>query len=255
MLVVSDVHGAFGALRRVVGSGETVLILGDLANLTDYRTGDGAVATAFGIDLALQAGDARGEGDFEEMRRLWRKAVPDSDSGRRLIELAIEAQYTEMRAALVGGNGYVIHGNVDRPDRLVSALPEGFQYVHGERLEIDGLVFGFVGGGVRTPLRAVGEVDDVDMEAMLETLGPVDILCTHVPPAIPSLHHDVVTGRAERSSAPIYRYLARVRPRLHLFGDVHQPQATRWRIGPTVCHNVGYFRATGRAMRLDTTAI
>jgi Icc-related predicted phosphoesterase len=255
MLVVSDVHGAFNALRRVVSSGEGLLILGDLANLTDYRTGDGAVATAFGLDLARQAGDARGEGNFEEMRRLWRNAVPDADTGRRSIELAIEGQYVEMRAALEGGSGYVIHGNVDRPDQLIAALPSGFRYVHGQRLEIDGLVFGFVGGGVRTPMQAVGEIDDGEMEAMLESLGPVDVLCTHVPPAVASLHQDVVTGRAERSSAPIYQYISRVRPRLHLFGDVHQPQATRWRVGPTVCHNVGYFRATGRAMRLDTSAV
>jgi Icc-related predicted phosphoesterase len=41
------------------------------------------------------------------------------------------------------------------------------------------------------------------------------------------------------------------RPRLHLFGDVHQPQASTWRIGPTRCRNVGYFRATGRAIALD----
>jgi hypothetical protein len=40
---------------------------------------------------------------------------------------------------------------------------------------------------------------------------------------------------------------------MHLFGDVHQPQASRWRIGRTQCVNVGYFRATGRVFRLDVS--
>lgn len=252
MLAISDVHGAFDALRRVIGSGETVLILGDLANLTDYRTGEGAVASALGIDFARRTAAARGEGDFAEMRRMWREqAAGDSEAVRASIGQMIEDQYDEVSRALTGGSGYVMHGNVDRPDLLVKALPESFRYVHGERVEIEGLTFGFVGGGVATPLNAAGEVADADMEALLDGIGDVDVLCTHVAPAIDPLRIDVVTGRAERSSVPILRYLEEHRPRLHLFGDVHQPRASTWRIGPTLCINVGYFRATGRAHRLS----
>lgn len=254
MLVVSDVHGAFSALRRVAGAGETLLILGDLVNLTDYRTGDGAVASAFGIDLAREAGEARGDGDFDEMRRIWKAAVTDPEQGRKAVESAIDRQYEQLSEALHNGRGYVIHGNVDRPDRLQDALPPGFEYAHGRRVEIDSVVFGFVGGGVPTPLRASGEVSDEDMRAMLKELGPVDVLCTHVPPAIDPLRTDVITGRAERSSGPALRYLDEHRPQLHLFGDVHQPQATTWRVGRTLCRNVGYFRATGRPYRLDLSA-
>lgn len=250
MLVVSDVHGAFAALNRVAGLGETLLILGDLANLTDYRTGDGAVASAFGIDLAREAGEARGGGDFDEMRRIWRAAITDPEQGRRAIEEAIDRQYEELPEALATGEGFVIHGNVDRPGRLKESLPPGFTYAHGMRVEIDSVLFGFVGGGVPTPLRAAGEVSDEDMESMLSNLGPVDVLCTHVPPAVDALRTDVVTGRAERSSGPVLEYILKHQPRMHLFGDVHQPQATAWRIGSTRCRNVGYFRATGRPYRL-----
>jgi hypothetical protein len=35
VLLVSDVHGAFAALRRIVDRNETLLILGDLINLLD----------------------------------------------------------------------------------------------------------------------------------------------------------------------------------------------------------------------------
>jgi Icc-related predicted phosphoesterase len=86
------------------------------------------------------------------------------------------------------------------------------------------------------------------MNDILESLGPVDVLCTHVPPAVDPLRTDVVTGRSERGSQPILDYILAHQPSLHLFGDVHQPQASTWRIGRTVCRNVGYFRATGRGL-------
>jgi Icc-related predicted phosphoesterase len=111
--------------------------------------------------------------------------------------------------------------------------------------------FGFVGGGAATPLQAEGEVTDETMGDLLDRLGEIDVLCTHVAPALDPLQTDVITGRAERGSVPVIDFIRAHRPRLHLFGDVHQPQASTWRIGPTTCRNVGYFRATGRALRLD----
>lgn len=253
MLVVSDVHGAFDALTSVAATGETLLILGDLANLTDYRTGEGAVASALGIEFARDAARARGEGDFEKMRTMWQTRSGDPDEARQGIEKAIADQYGRLSAALENANGYVIHGNVDRPASLAESLPSGFEYVHGKRIEIEGVSFGFAGGGVATPMRAAGEISDDEMRATLDSLGDVEILCTHVAPALGPLETDVVTGRKERSSQPILDFIRKVQPRLHLFGDVHQPQASRWRIGGTKCVNVGYFRATGRAYRLEGT--
>jgi Icc-related predicted phosphoesterase len=251
--VISDVHGAFDALTAVAARGETLLILGDLANLTDYRTGEGAVAKALGLEFARDAARARGEGDFERMRTIWRTRSGDPDAARKGIEDAVNAQYEILSAALKDFRGYVIHGNVDRPDTLIEALPTGFEYVHGKRIEIEGVTFGFAGGGVTTPLQAAGEVSDVEMRSTLDSLGAVDVLCTHVAPALGPLETDVITGRRERSSRPILDYLNKSQPRMHLFGDVHQPQASRWRIGRTQCVNVGYFRATGRAFRLDVS--
>jgi Icc-related predicted phosphoesterase len=255
MLVVSDVHGAFDALTSVAARSETLLILGDLANLTDYRTGEGAVAKALGLEFARDAARARGEGDFERMRTIWRARSGDPDAARKGIEDAVDAQYEMMSAALLDFRGYVIHGNVDRPASLIEALPAGFEYVHGKRVEIEGVTFGFAGGGVTTPLQAAGEISDADMGSTLEALGEVDVLCTHVAPALGPLESDVITGRKERSSRPILDYILKTQPRMHLFGDVHQPQASRWRIGRTQCVNVGYFRATGRAFRLDVSGL
>ena len=252
ILVISDVHFALDALRRVVAMGEPTLILGDLVNLTDYRTGEGAIADVLGLDFARATASARATGDYQGMRDLWSGSAEGRfDEVRAEIGAAIDAQYREVAEALQGGSGYVIHGNVDRPGRLRASLPDGFEYVHGQAIDLEGLRFGFVGGGAPTPLQAEGEIADDEMTALLEQIGPVDVLCTHVPAAIQPLRTDVITGRAERGSEPILSYLLREKPRLHLFGDVHQPQATTWRLGPTVCRNVGYFRATGRPLRLE----
>jgi Icc-related predicted phosphoesterase len=256
MLFVSDVHNASGPLRRLVELGEEVVILGDMVNLTDYRNGDGAVAEVLGIDFAVKSAVARASGDYATMRGLWRDVVGERvDEVRRAIRDALERQYHEVAASLEGGRGLVIHGNVDRPSLLKAVLPAGFRYLHGEVVERQGLRIGFVGGGVRTPLEAEGEIDDDEMERLLDGLGRVDVLCTHVPPALTPLRSDVVTGREERASAPVLEFLLRHRPRLHLFGDVHQAQATTWRVGKTRCVNVGYFRATGRYLRLDGAGV
>lgn len=252
MLLVSDVHGALDPLRRLAVSGETLIILGDLVNLTDYRSGEGAIADALGVDFARSSARARASGDYTKMRSLWAERVGDRGSEvRESIWAALRAQYDQVAEALDGGKGYVIHGNVDRPGALEKALPEGYRYAHGEALEIDGLLFGFAGGGVSTPIQAEGEVSDEEMAALLDRLGPVDVLCSHVPPAIRPLRYDVITGREERGSEPLLDYVKQAQPRFHFYGDIHQAQAATWRIGRTRCYNAGYFRATGRFLRLE----
>lgn len=251
MIVISDVHDSPKALASLVALGEPLLILGDLVNLADYRTGEGAVAEVLGRDMSLASGQARGRGDYSEMRDVWRRAVADRGiDARREIEAVLLRQYEAMAQALVSGTGLVTHGNVDRPELLRSHLPDGFRYVHGEVVEAEGLRLGIVGGGMPTPVQAVGEVAEDEIAAILDRLGPVDVLCTHVPAALRPVRFDVVTGREERGSRQVLEFIRRHQPRLHIHGDVHQPQATTWRIGRTRTMNTGYFRATGRFVRL-----
>ena len=252
MLIVSDVHGAFEPLAALAAGSEAVLVLGDLLNLLDYRTGEGITADVLGLDIARRIARARGEGDFGEMRSIWAATIGDDrDAFRARFDEEARRQYREMERALEGTCGYATFGNVDRPRQLQDHLPDGWQFVDGEVLELDGWRVGVVGGGTATPLGAQGEVTDDQMREKLAAIGPVDVLCSHLPPAVRPLHLDVVTGRSERASRPILDYLLEHRPRYHFYGDVHQPQASRWRIGPTSCRNVGYFRATCRAVRLD----
>ena len=251
MLAIADVHHALAPLRRVVMLGEPLLILGDLVNLTDYRTGEGAIADVLGVDFANDVGQARAQGDYTRMRELWTAAMGEGVEGiRESLGIVLRRQYEEVAEVLAGGHGFALHGNVDRPAMLRDSLPDGIEYVHGETRTLEGRVFGFAGGGVSTPVHAQGEVSDEEMTMALASLGPVDVLCTHVPPAIDPLRTDVVTGRSERGSQPILDYITANQPALHLFGDVHQPQASTWRVGRTICRNVGYFRATGRGVEV-----
>ena len=248
---MSDIHGRFGALAEVASRGEPLLILGDLINLVDYRTGEGIFAQVLGIEFARSIAASRGGARFEEMRNLWAEKVGDrSEWFRAAMAREVREQYRMMSKALAGAQSYVTYGNVDRPDILRESLPQGARFMDGEVVVIEGLRVGFAGGGLTTPMNASGEVSDQEMTDKLAALGEVDVLCTHLAPAIPALHFDVVTGKYERASRPVLDYLLQVRPRYHFFGDVHQPQAHQWRVGSTLCRNVGYFRATRRPVRV-----
>jgi Icc-related predicted phosphoesterase len=74
----------------------------------------------------------------------------------------------------------------------------------------------------------------------------VDMLCSHIPPAVPELLYDVQARRPEIGSEHLLALIRRDRPRAALFGHVHQPLARRVRVNRTECVNVGHFQRTGR---------
>jgi Icc-related predicted phosphoesterase len=250
MLLCSDVHGARRALERVAGQGEPLLILGDLINLIDYRDMSGIIADIAGIDFVRRMVRLRDAGDFAGARQLWGELTAGrEDEMRRAWAEHTEAAYRDICAALHGATAFVTYGNVDRPEMLADMLPNGSRFVDAEVVEIEGRRVGFAGGGmvsVGTP----GEVTEDEMADKLDRIGRVDIVCTHVPPAVEPLSRDIIGGRTKGSSA-IVEYLLRANPPYHYFGDIHQPQANEWIVGETRCRNVGYFRATGRAVRHD----
>lgn len=247
MRLIADVHGATAALRRLAADSEPLLILGDLVNYIDYRTNEGMVADIAGIDFVARLVDLRSAGMSGSARAHWDRFVAGREEEVRAgFDAAVAAAYEDIRAALVGAKAYVTYGNVDRPELLANCLPPGCRFVDGVVVDIEGRRVGFAGGGV-VALNTPGEVDDDVMADKLDSLGRVDVLCTHVAPAVPALASDVIGGRT-KASQPVLDYIERSQPAFHYFGDVHQPQALSWRIGRTVCRNVGYFRATGRAV-------
>ena len=248
MLLVADVHGAAASLRRVAAAGDTLLILGDLIKFIDYRTNEGIVADVAGRDFVAEIVRLRTAGRVEDAKARWQSFASGNEAEvRARFDESVEGAYAEVCGALEGAQAYVIHGNVDRPEVLQRHLPTGASYVDGEVVRIGELRVGLIGGG--TPALGIpGERNESEMADKLDEIGEVDVLCTHVPPAVPALSRDVIGGR-QKGSVAILDYLSSRRPRYHYFGDIHQPQATRWRYEATKCVNVGYFRATGRAVR------
>ena len=246
MRLIADVHGATAALRRIAQAPGPLLILGDFINFIDYRTNEGIVTDVSGKDFTDKMVALRTAGEAVAAGALWNEFRKGREEElRAAYDKAIEAAYDDILAPLDGTEVYATYGNVDRPALLKARLPESGRFVDGEVVEIEGLRVGFAGGGI-VSINTPGEVSEGEMEAKLAALGPVDMLCTHVPPAIPALQKDVIAGRAKGSGA-VLAYLKEYQPPFHYYGDVHQPQAFTWRVGATVCRNVGYFRATGRA--------
>lgn len=244
--VISDLHGAVDHLARAARDCDALLVLGDLINVLDYLNMDGILVDVFGREPVVEAAAHRSRGRFEEARATLRRQVGDEQEVRqRFVELARE-QY-ERVFEILPENTFLTYGNVDLPDLLRSFLRPGIRLLDAEVVELDGERFGFIGGGMRTPLNTPGEVDEPEYDGKLERLGPVDVVCTHIPPRIPWYVYDLLGKRFEPGSAGLVAYILEHQPRLSYFGHVHQPLVGRGKIGHTELVNVGYFRGTGEA--------
>ncbi len=244
--MVSDVHGRVDALARAGDGADALICLGDLILFIDYEDhGQGIFGELFGQDNADHLISLRTQKRFDEAREFSRK-MWDSLGGDKWshIERAVHKQY----AALFGAMpvpAYLTYGNVDLPKMWPEHLREGQRVLDGEVAEIGGRTFGFVGGGLRTEYRTPYEIDDDLYAEKVAAVGKVDVLCCHIPPAVPELLYDTVARRFERGSEAVLEAIRATEPRYVLFGHVHQPLAQRVRIGRTECVNVGHFRARG----------
>ncbi|MER5728723.1 metallophosphoesterase [Streptomyces sp. NPDC002138] len=248
--VVSDVHGNSEALARAGEGADALICLGDLVLFLDYADHSrGIFPDLFGVENADRIVALRTERRFEEARALGRELWAGLDR-EQVIEGAVRRQYEEMFAAFPTPT-YATYGNVDIPTLWPQYARPGTTVLDGERVEIGGRVFGFVGGGLPSPMRTPYEVDPEEYAAKIEALGEVDVLCSHIPPEVPELCYDTVARRFERGSAALLDAIRKTRPRYALFGHVHQPMARRMRIGATECVNVGHFAATGRPWALE----
>jgi Icc-related predicted phosphoesterase len=250
--VVSDVHGAAGPLRGAAEGADALLCLGDLLLFVDYADhGRGIFAELFGEKAARRFVALRTAKQFDEARAmsagLWQRLGGDP---AQHIRDAASRQYAELFAALPEP-AYLTYGNVDIPHMWGEHLRPGHRVLDGERVELGGWTFGFVGGGLRSPYRTPNEIGDDEYAAKVAAVGAVDVLCAHIPPAVPQLLYDTVARRVERGSEALLGHIRQTQPHYVLFGHVHQPLARRVRIGRTECLNVGHFRATGAPYVLD----
>jgi len=247
--VVSDIHGAADDLRREAADADALLVCGDLVNLLDYRTMEGAVVDAYGLEATRRFVALRTASRFEEAGRVLRRAAAGrEDEVRGSIRAACRAQLEAVFGAFPDGT-YLTHGNVDSPEQFADLLRPGVRHLDGEAVELDGLRVGFVGGGLPRGLRPhLSEVTEAEFAAKVARLPPVDVLCSHMPPAVDDLRFDVLAGRFEPGSQALLDYVEEQQPDYLYFGHVHQPRARRMRIGRTRLVNVGHFRATGRML-------
>ena len=250
--VVSDVHGNSEALARAGDGADALLCLGDLILFLDYADHSrGIFPDLFGRENATRIVALRTARRFEEAREFSRQLWAELDTDRETAtEQAVRRQYAELFAAFPDPT-YATYGNVDRPDLWPDFAREGVTVLDGQVVELGGRTFGFVGGGLPSRMRTPYEVDEETYAAKVAALGSVDVLCSHIPPAVPDLTYDTVARRFERGSEAILEAIHATRPGHVLFGHVHQPLARRMRIGRTECVNVGHFRSTGRPWVLE----
>jgi Icc-related predicted phosphoesterase len=250
--VVSDVHGRVDALRRAGDGADALICLGDLILYVDYDDpGNGIFADLFGSDAAARLVELRTQQRFDEARAFSASLTSDSAEERRaMFTDAVRRQYATTFAAMPTP-AYLTYGNVDIPDLYPEFTRDGVRVLDGETVELGGRTFGFVGGGLRTPYRTPYEISDEDYAAKVAAVGAVDVLCCHIPPALPELLYDVRARRFERGSEALLDAIRDTQPRLALFGHVHNPLVRRRRIGRTECVNVGHFRSTGVPFKID----
>ncbi|MFF4600039.1 metallophosphoesterase family protein [Amycolatopsis sp. CA-161197] len=254
--VVSDVHGNADALKRAGEGADALVVLGDLLDFVDYREHEkGIMGALFGADKVAQFARLRREGTRDETVAYSRTLWATLDDPAAAVDEAVREQYATLFASMTAPT-YATPGNVDSPALWPEFVGDGVQVLDGEVTTIGGLRFGFVGGAVlpegvvprprkgaawRPYLRAREEFDEG-----VAKLSDVDVLCTHIPPAVAELTYDVVARRAELGSQALLELIREQRPRWSVFGHVHQPLASRRRLGHTECRNVGHFKETGQ---------
>lgn len=254
--VVADVHGNAAALPGAAEGADGLLVLGDLLEFIDYRTPEnGIVGRLLGAGVSAEFGRLRRVGaPREQMLGLMERAWARFDDPAAAVLEAVSEQYAEIFGLLgkLDVPVWAIPGNVDMPE----AWPEtdGVTAADGRVVTLAGRRLGFLGGVPLPPgvdPRRGGPwrphfLRHEDWTARLDALGAADVLCTHVPPAVPVLTYDRVTRRSEVASRPLADRIRAEAPSHAVFGHVHQPLARRARLGRTECVNAGHFRALER---------
>jgi Icc-related predicted phosphoesterase len=254
--IVSDVHGAADALAGAGDGADMLICLGDMLLFLDYADHtQGIFAELYGAEHAREYIALRVDHRFDEARQLTagiaaRLTAERGTDLRTLTQQAISRQYAAMFAALAEP-AYLTYGNVDVPRMWDDYRKPGHTVIDGGAAVVGAVSFGFAGAGLISPYRTPNEIPQPEFAAKLDAIGAVDVICTHIPPAVPELLYDTVARRMETGSTALLDLIRRTQPRYAFFGHVHNPLARRVRVGRTECVNVGHFRATRTPYAID----
>ena len=248
---VSDIHGNVAGLADVARRAEQLVVLGDLLDYVDYHDPAGGIlGRIFGAQQVEVFIALRLAGDFAALRRLNRSLWDSTPDPVGTLTEVVAGRYREVLRA-VGPDTLLTLGNVDVAAVWNDVAGDELPYLDAETVEIAGRRMGFVAGGSSRPGSVFHPPDHVwqplirsaeDFAAAVKSVGPVDVLCSHVPPGLAQLRYDVVPGRLEMYGPGLLESIDEHQPALAMFGHVHQPIARRTRRGRTECVNVGHFQ-------------
>ncbi len=246
--LIADTHGRFEDLGDTIAAEDILLVLGDVLDLIDWADISGILPDVIGKEELvnkLMSAVASGPQAAVEIRD--ELLAPDGRFYPELQRRVVES-YTVFSRVLrdIGCRAYIIYGNGDIPEVLEASLDGAANAVMAEgKVEIAGSVFGFVPGALYSPFMMPAEMDDEAYGARLRELGPVEVLCTHIPPRLEAATMDVVAGRPVEGSASLLAYIEENRPRILYHGHVHQPAQRELLVGETRVINVAYYKRTG----------
>lgn len=262
--VVSDVHGNLDALGRAGDGADLLIVLGDLLDYVDYHDPHGGIlGSMFGAERVAPFIAMRTVGAFAELhaynQQLW-AGVADPEGA---ITEIVAGRYTKA-IEMLGDHALVTLGNVDVEPVWAALAPPGLRCLDGDTVTVDDLDIGFVAGGSTRPGLRLRPSDSPwkpfvrsaeDFQAALDRLGPVDVLCSHIPPDLTALRYDTVPGRLEMFGPGLLERIDADQPALALSGHVHQPLSHRVRRGRTECVNVGHFQRWAAPFVIDTDRV
>lgn len=243
--IVSDIHGAYLDLARQLTPGDRLIMLGDYVNLIDFFSLEGILTELFTIEEVRQVLEWIESGQKAKARDFINRFThPEGDRYGEVIEL-IRRAYADM-GRQINCKTYMLYGNTDYPQLLQEALSakDNLYLMDGKTIEFNGLKIGFVSGSPPTPwtFSLPGVVGEEEFQAKIASLGPVDILCSHVPPSLFELSYDTIARRDEKGSSALLAYIKEYQPRWVFFGHVHNPLKHQLSLNTSQLVNVGYFR-------------
>ncbi len=247
--LISDVHGEYGALADQLEATDTAVLLGDYLNLIDFHTLEGILSEVFSAEEVARALALLASGDRENAKRQIREVVVSSPEKQARMGELIHGAYSEFFSS-IPCRCLMLYGNTDNPVLMRQYASDNVTVIECGTEELEGQVFGFISGTPHGPwtIGLPGEMEAERFEALVASLGPVDVLCTHYPPAVGDLTWDTEAGRDEAGSYALLGYVDTFKPAYHYFGHVHNPRLHALRRGETRLVNVGHFRSRKKAI-------
>ncbi|PKQ28532.1 MAG: hypothetical protein CVT63_02325 [Candidatus Anoxymicrobium japonicum] len=241
--ILSDIHGEYDALVEQLKRDDIAVLLGDYLNLIDFRTQGGILAKVYSQEEVQKALDATAGDDRELARRRIRAVIGGSAEKNKQIRDLAEESYEEFFSCLPC-KCFMLYGNTDGPDVMDQFAGGKNELVESGVVMIEGERFGMVSGAPRGPwsVGLPGEMKTERYDAHVTSLGPVDVLCTHYPPAVGRLTWDTVANRDEAGSEALLEYIKEHNPSRHYFGHVHNPKVSTLMFGGTRMINAGLFK-------------